>query len=232
MLNVVCVKRGTAFTPDYVNKLYHMVERHLTLPHKFICLTEHPQGLDRQISAYDFVDMRLEKWWNKLELFKPHPELEGNRTFFLDLDTVIVGNIDEIASYDGDFAILHDMFAARSGKVKRPSQPQRGVWLGSAIMSIAPGFGTFIWEGIQKEISQIKRYPGDQQYIGKHLVEQKISPDIWQVMYPGQIHSYKASNLDKTFNEHFNKGMKIVCFHGKPRPHGVVHLDWMQKNWR
>lgn len=234
MLNIVCVKRGTAFDPIYVNRLYAMVERHLTLPHRFICLTENSNGINPSISVAPFIDMSLERWWNKLELFKPHPILENNRTLFFDLDTVIVNNIDDIASYNGEFAILHDLFAARRGPVRRPSikQPHRGQWLGSAIMSIAPGFGEFIWKGLIQEKGRIKYYPGDQQFIAKKFIDTKYSPDIWQELYPGKIHSFKASVLDRTFKDHFDKGMSIVCFHGKPRPHEVNHLDWMKEHWR
>ena len=41
-LNVVCVKYGTKYGADYVNKLYYGVKKHLSLPHTFTCFTEDP----------------------------------------------------------------------------------------------------------------------------------------------------------------------------------------------
>ena len=38
--NVICIKWGDKFGANYVNSLYNMVERNLTLPHRFICFTD------------------------------------------------------------------------------------------------------------------------------------------------------------------------------------------------
>ena len=41
MINVVCVNWGLKFKPIYTQTLYNMVKRHLTVPYKFICYTNH-----------------------------------------------------------------------------------------------------------------------------------------------------------------------------------------------
>ena len=41
MINVVCVNWGLKFKPIYTQTLYNMVKRHLTIPYKFICYTNH-----------------------------------------------------------------------------------------------------------------------------------------------------------------------------------------------
>ena len=46
---IVCVKYGTKYGADYVNKLYAGVKRHLSLDHKFACFTENPEGLHEDI---------------------------------------------------------------------------------------------------------------------------------------------------------------------------------------
>ena len=48
-LNVVCVKYGTKYGADYVNKLFAGVKRHLSIAHTFTCFTEDSSGLDPQI---------------------------------------------------------------------------------------------------------------------------------------------------------------------------------------
>ena len=50
-LIIVCVKYGTKYGADYVNKLYRGVQRNLTLPHKFVCFTENPEGLEEGVTA-------------------------------------------------------------------------------------------------------------------------------------------------------------------------------------
>ena len=50
-INVICVKEGTKYDSDYVNILYFMVKRNLTIPFDFICLTENPQDLLEEIKV-------------------------------------------------------------------------------------------------------------------------------------------------------------------------------------
>ena len=43
--NVICIKWGDKFGADYVNRLYKMVEKNLTLPHRFVCFTDNSDGI-------------------------------------------------------------------------------------------------------------------------------------------------------------------------------------------
>ena len=45
MYTVACMKWGDKYGPEYVNRLYNMVERNTTLPFKFICFTDNADGL-------------------------------------------------------------------------------------------------------------------------------------------------------------------------------------------
>ena len=51
MKNVLCIKWGNKFSAGYVNKLYSMVKRHLSLSHRFVCLTEDTTGLNSEIET-------------------------------------------------------------------------------------------------------------------------------------------------------------------------------------
>jgi len=44
--NVVCYKFGDAYSSEYVNKLYHMCKKNITLPFRFICMTEIIDGIE------------------------------------------------------------------------------------------------------------------------------------------------------------------------------------------
>lgn len=202
---VACVKVGTRYGPEYVNRLASMVARQTTRPHHFLCLTDDPRGLDCDTAD---IGTDLPGWWAKLILFKPHPKLEGHRVVFLDLDTVIVDNIDFLLEYDGPFAILRDFY-----------------WLkgyGSGCMSIAPGFGKHVWERFHDET--IERYPGDQDWIQQQIK----SADFWQDMVPGKMVSYKVHRCHETIPE----GAAIINFHGEPKPDQLSHLPWLVEAWR
>ena len=196
---VVCIKVGTKYGPEYVNRLAASVARHTTVPHEFVCWTDDSTGL---ACARAPIGTDLPGWWAKLVLFTPHTE----RLLFLDLDTVIVDNMDFLFEYDGPFAILSDFY--------HPAH------YGSAVMSIAPGFGASIWADYTE--AQHGRWWGDQVWI------ETCAPgaDRWQDLYPGKIVSYKVQCQDGV-----PAGASIVCFHGEPRPHQVTHLPFMQEHW-
>ena len=55
---VVCLKWGDKYGPEYVNKLYRMVQRNLTIDHEFVCFTENPANLDLGIKVIDLELMK------------------------------------------------------------------------------------------------------------------------------------------------------------------------------
>ena len=49
--NVVCIKWGSKYSAEYVNKLHSMLERNLSLHHRFISLTDDSTGLNSDIET-------------------------------------------------------------------------------------------------------------------------------------------------------------------------------------
>ena len=116
-ITFACVKWGTKYGPEYVNKLYAGVMRHLgnmwQPKARFVCFTEDPSDLHPDIEVVPFpvpeatagasagamgsaldsgspgTPVRLQGWWNKVLLFAPLEQttLRG-RVVFIDLDTV------------------------------------------------------------------------------------------------------------------------------------------------
>lgn len=50
-LEVVCVKYGTKYGADYVNKLFNGIRKNLKLKHVFTCFTDNSEGLDHRIKV-------------------------------------------------------------------------------------------------------------------------------------------------------------------------------------
>ena len=61
-MNFACVCYGIKYNIEYVQKLYNMVQRHTTIPHKFYCFTDNvnPQ---QQLKG----DIIIKIVWNTLE---------------------------------------------------------------------------------------------------------------------------------------------------------------------
>ena len=92
MLNVVCLLRQGGkvnYDATWVEKLKRGVERNLTIPHRFICFSDCDVPCER-IPLLDGDH----GFWSKLQMFQPG--LLTGSTLYLDLDTVICQNINEI----------------------------------------------------------------------------------------------------------------------------------------
>lgn len=214
MLQIVCLNshnylgRGA----EYVAILHDMVKRNLPegFPGKFVCFTDDDADYGPEIEKRPLPHSGLRGWFNKLALFKAGLFPDDDRILFLDLDTCITGPLDQIAAYDGEFAILRDFY--------RPHG------LGSAIVSWKSSFGHKIWtryvaEGFPEPAG------GDQAFIEDCFAEWGFEPDRWQEVFPGDFVSYK---LHARYG--IPKGAKVVVFHGLPRPHECK--DWVPYVWK
>ena len=153
---------------DYVNALHAAVERNMTVPHKFVCFTDFPEGIDCECRASEGVG-----WFAKLHLFR---QMTVGRVIFFDLDTLIVDNIDFLAKFKGKFAVLRDFY--------RPNG------YGSGIMLWAGGWGHEITNDFVRDGSP-SIVGGDQIYIEKKVGKAKMLQDL----YPGKIVSYKIDAM-------------------------------------
>ena len=134
MITVTCVCWGDKFPIEYVNNLKSMVEKNTTIDHKFVVLTDRPRkGLDYRILKPGF-----QGWWNKLQLFDSFHDL-GDRCFYLDLDTVITGNLDWLLKFDGDFLGIEDLGSINIHQRHLKNRLQ------SAVMSWTSSVGNQIW---------------------------------------------------------------------------------------
>ena len=106
-ITILCIKWGTKYGPEYVNRLAAGVKRHLTVCNfRFVCFTENAEGLNSElVEAMPLMVENMAGWWNKISLFRSDIGLEG-RLLYIDLDTVITGSLDPIACYQGPFATL------------------------------------------------------------------------------------------------------------------------------
>ena len=115
MNNVVCIKYGRYYGPEYVNRLFASVARNLTRPFRFVCVTNDVSGIRPEVECVPFMEspnVPGRKWPNifsKLTLFKDgFADLKG-ATLFLDLDVLITGPLDRFFDYHpGEFCIIRN----------------------------------------------------------------------------------------------------------------------------
>ena len=113
MHNVICMKWGTRYDPSYVNILASSVRRHLPVPHRFVCFTDDPVGIDPRVETRPIAGMihdpsKPERGWMKLSILGNGTDgLEGS-ALFLDLDIVILGEMTPFFEMPGEFRIIRD----------------------------------------------------------------------------------------------------------------------------
>lgn len=102
MVNIITVKWGNKYSSNDVNNLYKMVKKNVTIPFTFYCITENPTDLQPDIFIiHNDLSQDLDGVWNKLLMFKPDFLPSGTK-LYLDIDTVIQNNLDELISNVSD----------------------------------------------------------------------------------------------------------------------------------
>jgi hypothetical protein len=162
-------------------------------------------------------------WWSKMEVFG----LEGP-VLYLDLDTVIVGSLDELA----DAIIRSERLVMLRGFYKDDRC--------SGIMGWGAGVGTqwildsFIADlrnppaYVQTETAlrmtfRNRTFRGDQEWLD-HLLNANLTPTAFVQDFASGIYSYKVNVKDCGLPN----DARVICFHGKPRPRDLdPRPEWM-----
>jgi len=198
MIHIVCLKWGEKFSPIYVNNLYKGIKSNSTVDFKFHCFTDNSAMINSDIIVHNLPSNNLEGWWNKLYLFSNDIAIPyGEKILFVDLDTIITNNIDDLLTH-----IPRSIVGLRS--FFKPTV------FASGLMLWYHGVHSHVWsnfiEDPEKHIKRIK-LGGDQIWIGENVKD----PEYWQDLFPEKVVSYKA---------HCSKGLpdkaSIVCYHGTP----------------
>jgi len=224
MINVCCVFYGNKYTRDYVQKLYNMVQRHLTVPHKFYCFTDHINMFDHVYGDIIYKELPLKGykgWWNKLQLFNTDIGLQGVNIYF-DIDIVITKNIDCFATYgdNNSFCIIND-FEREFNEYN------------SSIMKWNNDTASIIWKNYIEWQYHYNNFHNDQQVITDIIRDKdilKIYPDEWSFSYKWYSRENPRFHIsEQTYEE--DKNSKIAVFHGKPDPH-ESNQSWVINNWK
>lgn len=217
MLTVVCVKWGDKYSDEWVAKLRGMVARNLSIPHRFVCMT------DKSISGVECIPCApdLPSWWSKVGLFQPGI-LPGNK-LYLDLDVVITDNFDGMIQF-GDTLIAPDDFSYSLINPKQGLGPDMRRLLGgdgtinSSVMLWRDDQASDVWERF--EASKMSEVHGDQNWI-----TQALWPDQLSLLPSGWVCSYKYHVLRNV------PPSPIVVFHGEPKVTGLSKNDPLRRAW-
>ena len=211
--NVVCMKWGTKYGPEYVNRLYGMLLRNLTGPFRLVCFTDDIAGIRSEVQCQPIPALNLppdtpERGWTKLVSYrKGFGGLDGD-VLFLDLDVVVVGSLDELFTFPGDFLIIHDY--KRTWRVTGNSSVYR--YKMDANADVLDHF-----ESNHEQIR--KRYRNEQEYLSHYLHERgrlQYWPKAWCPSFKYQCIPRWPSNF--WIEPRVPAQSKVIVFHGECNP--------------
>ncbi len=168
-IQVVFVKWGTKkYSAAYVNALVQTILDQTAAEVRFVCLTEHSEGIDPRVTVRPFPDLGLplETLTSrggslpKMGIFADGVLQKGLPTLYIDLDSSVFGDIQRVAdclTRKRDFYILqrHAIPYWRCSKLVRRLLPERYYLGNTAIMAFYPEDWGFMYDRVRREYPAI-----------------------------------------------------------------------------
>ena len=210
MITVWCMNTGNHAPDDEVRILKRQVDRHLSEPHIFQCISEH--HIDGIHNVQPLND--LPGWWGKVNLFSG--AVSHTRNLWLDLDVVITGSLDGLVIPLSGSQIRIGLNWAQSGH--GGCQSSMMYWEGTSARIIHDEFDPAIAHWPPRNEPGILW--GDQEWCTQLRDEGRLDVD------------YFSSTDMVSYKYHCRGGLpesaKVVVFHGKPDP-ADVNDTWVLK---
>lgn len=215
------------YTPKHVNVLASMFRRHLSLPHRFVCITDMTAGFKRvevmpmPDAAKKLGDLRTPEGgrfpscYRRLWMFSEEAKCLGERVLMVDVDLVLTGNIDHL------FA-LEDKFVGWRPKASWGGTSR----IGGGMYLMTPGAHSEVFDDFRGTYSiAMARKAGfrgsDQAWMSYKLVG-KVK------LWPTDAGIYSIRDLK---GQPLPDDACLVQFNGTGKPwHGEP--DWVLEHWR
>ncbi len=217
------------YTAQHVNNLYRSVQKHTTIPHEFICITDDPEGIEcRTIPLWDKC-RELGGCYNRLYVFSSDmKELIGDRFLCIDLDCVVTGSLDELLSRDEDF-IINKFYG-----VAKEQYYNGGLFMMDA------GARSEVWDRFEQDIE------GALEVMDKRKKKREIlgTDQAWishvlgrgEALFDdeedGVMAYYKLRNSRDGVGKELPDKACMVLFAGQIDPFTCYHANrWIQQHW-
>lgn len=229
--NILCLKHGDKYGPEYVNKLYRMCKQYCTYDFNFYCITENDKDIEKGINVIKVREQTWKGWWWKPYLFNEELPIEGT-ILYMDLDVVLSNNIDKLFDYyPGEFCIIRDFTRAM-----RPNWERYN----SSIMRWEAKSLSHLWITFNINPAQyMRRHHGDQDYIWEQQKGARLWPDKWIQSWKWEIRKSRNFKPGGTRGNRMFENIEsvrpleetsICVFHGDPNP-AKCEDPWVVENW-
>ncbi|MDC0496578.1 hypothetical protein OAN84_08990 [Planktomarina temperata] len=225
---VICMKWGDLYGPDYVNVLFNAVCENLAQPFRFVCLTDCHDELHPDIEIFPIPDIGCtpEMWkhgaWPKLSVFASDLYGLAGRALFIDMDTVICGQLDKLFKVDAPFVAIDTSDNWRPG-----GEPGKGnALVGTGIFAFDIGCQSQILTEFQKNPQlAFETCKLEQVWVQKKASSIDFWPLDWVISFKRWLRRPIGLDIFMAPKKPL-EGASIVAFHGNPRPISLVRSTW------
>lgn len=222
-IDFVCLKSGTKYTSEFVNKLDSMISRNVSAPYKLHCMTEDPSGISPNIDIIPLPKLPLDKWWWKMLMFDEKFPIESG--IFLDLDIIIQHDITFLYQPRYFMNILHTNWIDLDKQKKWTiGDNYKFCSVNSSIMCWNKYTKKhFIWEDFINNREKIMfLYKGIDNWL-----ESRHKKDI-NTYALDQTHTYSYW----TCNQEYRENSSIILFDYNTIKQDKIDEPWIKKLWR
>lgn len=233
-IDCACVIYGQAYDWTYVDKLYAMLNRHISVGIRLHVYTEASRPVPEPMIKHvleDFGALGPRKaWWYKMQLF--NPAHHAGPLLYFDLDTVIVNNIDWI----WHLPLTHFWAVQDFKQLWRPTH--HGI--NSSVMWWNTQQFDQVWHEFRRRpLNEVmRRFPGDQDYLTATIAETER-----RFFDQSRVQSWRWQCLDGGYDFHarrhhtpgsgtvYGDRTSVLIFHGRPKPDQVSD-PVIQQHWQ
>ena len=220
MINFVCLKWGTKYSAEFVNKLNNMLKRHVKQEFKLYCVTEDDTDIDKEIEIISLdTSLGLEKWWNKMVLFSDDFPVKSG--MFLDLDLIVQKDISRMYEPTNLMKFLYtDWIDLKQLKAWTIGDNYKYCDINSSVLC---------WDESTRK-----------NHIWKHFLENK---EKILFMYKGidnyinNVHKYDVWKKDWAYsywncNEEYRDEVPIILFDYNTEKQDTIDEEWVRRLWQ
>ena len=218
----VCLKWGTKYTADYVNKLASMVRRWDPSDRPIYCYTDDATDIDPSVNVIEIGNLDYETWWFKLPLLV-NPTINKHQTKVLfDLDVILHGDISKIHTH------ASDQLTVCSSLWKSPDilhdKAERNTLYNSSVM--VWNDASYVYEHFARDPEKyMATYKGIDRFLWHESLDVSTLP-------PNIVYSYrKGATLKDNAPYKYRPEYSVCLFHGYPKQEDVLDASVVRKHW-
>ena len=199
-----------------------MVARHLSPPFRLVCLADSAEGLRREVEYFPLPELgcphpqrTMGKWRKQVLWGREVPGLSGV-ALFIDLDSVIVGPLDDYFCYGSP----EDVIVARNWAkpIQRLGQ--------TSVFRYPVGANPHVLDDFRADPQGIADRHGFEQHYVTHAVHGgvKFWPEAWTRHF--RLHCLPGFPMRYFVPAKLAPGARIITFPGGPNPDDVMLGRW------